>query len=292
VSCGAKHTLHNVMETIVQAGDEVIIPVPYWVSYAEQVKLADGKPIFCRTDEKAKIRADLIADRITDKTKALILCSPSNPTGMTCDASELKKIADLAVTQNFLVIADEIYEHLVYGSHKHASIASLGQEIYNKVVTVNGVSKTYSMTGWRIGYCGAPKNVAAGMAKLQSQTTSNPTSISQKAAIEAIAGPQGSVTMMRAEFDKRRKLMHKLLNEFSGISCELPEGAFYCWADISKTGLTSMQFSSKLLEEAHVAVVPGIAFGDDKFIRLSYACSAGQIEKGMERMGKWIKTVF
>ncbi|KHO50267.1 MAG: aspartate aminotransferase [archaeon GW2011_AR11] len=248
VSCGAKHTLHNIMETIVGPGDEVLIPV-----------------------------------------KALILSSPSNPTGMVCDADELKKIADLAATQDFYVIADEIYEHLIYGGNRHISIASLGDGIKNRAITVNGVSKSYSMTGWRIGYCGAPKDIAAGMAKLQSQTTSNPTSISQKAAIEALNGPQESVAMMRQEFDRRRMLMHRLLNGMEGVRCHLPEGAFYCWANISETGLSSMDFASRLLEEAHVAVVPGIAFGDDNFIRLSYACSTEQIEKGMERMKKWVQ---
>ncbi|HIH05224.1 TPA: pyridoxal phosphate-dependent aminotransferase [Candidatus Woesearchaeota archaeon] len=289
VSCGAKHTLHNIMETIVGPGDEVLIPVPYWVSYAEQVKLAGGTPVFCATDEKAKIRAGMIAEKVTDGTKALILSSPSNPTGMVCDADELKKIADLAATQDFYVIADEIYEHLIYGGNRHISIASLGDGIKNRAITVNGVSKSYSMTGWRIGYCGAPKDIAAGMAKLQSQTTSNPTSISQKAAIEALNGPQESVAMMRQEFDRRRMLMHRLLNGMEGVRCHLPEGAFYCWANISETGLSSMDFASRLLEEAHVAVVPGIAFGDDNFIRLSYACSTEQIEKGMERMKKWVQ---
>ncbi len=288
VSCGAKHTLHNIMETLIQKGDEVIIPVPYWVSYSEQVKFASGTPVFCSTDEKKKIRSDMIADAITDSTRALILSSPSNPTGMICDESELRKIASLAATQNFFVISDEIYEHLIYGGIKHLSMASFGKEAYDHAITVNGVSKAYSMTGWRIGYCGAPLEIAKAMAKLQSHTTSNPTSISQKAAIEALNGPQESVHRMREEFEKRRNYMVKRLNGIAGVRCEMPEGAFYCFPDISSLKMDSMKLASRLLEEAHVAVVPGIAFGDDKAIRLSYATSMPNIEKGMDRMEKWV----
>ncbi len=291
VSVGAKHSLHNIMETIVSPGDEVIIPVPYWVSYSEQVKFAEGVPAFCKTDSKKKITASLIADQITDKTKALILSSPSNPTGMMCDLTELKKIADLAVTSNFYVIADEIYEHLVYDGKKHVSIASFGKEIYNKTITVNGLSKAYSMTGWRAGYCGAPLDIAKGMAKLQSQTTANITSFVQKAAIEALNGPQESVEKMRQEFEKRRNYIHKRINSIQGMKCEMPEGAFYCFADISSLSLDSMTFASRLLDEAHVAVVPGIAFGDDNFVRFSYATSMPNIEKGMDRLEKWVKQI-
>jgi aspartate aminotransferase len=290
VSVGAKHTLHNIMETVVEPGDEVIIPVPYWVSYSEQVKFAEGIPAFCQTDFRKKIRADLVAERITGKTKALILSSPSNPTGMMCDAEDLKRIGELAAKHGFYIIADEIYEHLVYGDKKHTSIASLGKEVYDKTITVNGLSKAYSMTGWRVGFCGAPLDIAKGMAKLQSQTTANITSFVQKAAIEALNGPQDSVEKMRQEFEKRRNYIHKRINSIEGMKCELPEGAFYCFADISSLGLDSMAFASRLLEEAHVAVVPGIAFGDDNFVRFSYATSMPQIEKGMDRVEKWVKT--
>jgi aspartate aminotransferase len=291
VSVGAKHTLHNIMETIVSPGDEVIIPVPYWVSYSEQVKFAEGAPAFCKTDSRKKITASLIADQITDKTKALILSSPSNPTGMMCDHNELKKIADLAVASDFYVIADEIYEHLVYGGLKHKSIASFGKEIYNKTITVNGLSKAYSMTGWRVGFCGAPLDIAKGMAKLQSQTTANITSFVQKAAIEALNGPQDSVEKMRQEFEKRRNYIHKRINSIPGMKCEMPEGAFYCFADISSFGLDSMTFASRLLDEAHVATVPGVAFGDDNSLRFSYATSMPQIEKGMDRLESWVKQI-
>jgi len=190
-----------------------------------------------------------------------------------------------------MVISDEIYEHLIYGHTKHVSIASFGKEAYDHTITVNGVSKAYSMTGWRIGYCGAPLHLAKAMANLQSHTTSNPTSIAQRAAVEALNGPQESVRMMHAEFEKRRNYMYKRLSSIPGVSLVMPEGAFYCFPDISAIGLDSMTFASRLLQEAHVAVVPGIAFGDDKSIRLSYATSMQNIEKGMDRMEKWIKSL-
>lgn len=284
ISCGGKHTLHNIMQVLLNKGDKVILPTPYWVSYEEQIKLAEAKPIFVKTDKKFKITADKIAEKINKKTKLIILTSPSNPTGAVIDEEELVKIADLAIKNNIYVISDEVYEFFIYDGKKQFSIASLNDQIKALTITVNAVSKTYSMTGWRIGYCAGPKEIINAMDNLQSHTTSNPTSIAQKAALEALNGPQDSVKIMVDEFDKRRKYMTERLNQIKGISCSLPEGAFYCFPDISKTKLGSIDFSNRLLDEAKVAVVPGIAFGSDKHARLSYATSMDDIKKGMDRI--------
>ena len=292
VSCGGKHALYNIMLAMLNKDDEVIIPTPCWVSYAEQVKLADGKPVFCETGGY-KIKADLIADKISDKTKLAIINSPSNPTGMLCDKSELKKIADLAVSMNFYVISDDVYEKFVYDGKEFHSIAAFGEEIKKKTIIVNAVSKTYSMTGWRIGYSAANPEITKAMANIQSQTTSNPTSISQKAALEALNGPQESVGKMLNEFDKRRKYMVKRLNEIEGISCVMPEGAFYAFPDVSesfgKKVKDANDFTNKLLEKKFVAVVPGDDFIAKNNIRLSYATSMENIEKGLNRIEEFLK---
>ena len=290
VSNGGKHTLYNIMLAILDKGDEVIIPVPYWVSYEEQVKLAEGKAVFCNTDN-FKIKADLIAEKVTPKTKLLILNSPNNPSGAVCDKNELKKIADLAVEKNFYVVSDEVYEKLIYDGNEHVSIASLNNEIYKRTITVNAVSKTYSMTGWRIGYCAGPADLIKGMSNVQSHTTSNPCSIAQKAALEALNGPQEKAAEMIKAFDERREFMFKRLNEIKGIKCSKPEGAFYCFPDISGTGLKSMEFTEKLLEQEKVAVVPGKDFGNDNCVRLSYATSMENIKKGLDRIEKFCESL-
>ena len=290
VSNGGKHTLYNIMLAILDKGDEVIIPVPYWVSYEEQVKLAEGKAVFCNTDN-FKIKADLIAEKVTPKTKLLILNSPNNPSGAVCDNNELKKIADLAVEKNFYVVSDEVYEKLIYDGNEHVSIASLNNEIYKRTITVNAVSKTYSMTGWRIGYCAGPADLIKGMSNVQSHTTSNPCSIAQKAALEALNGPQEKAAEMIKAFDERREFMFKRLNEIKGIKCSKPEGAFYCFPDISGTGLKSMEFTEKLLEQEKVAVVPGKDFGNDNCVRLSYATSMENIKKGLDRIEKFCESL-
>ncbi len=290
VSCGGKHTLYNIMMALLDKGDEAILPVPYWVSYEEMIKLAEANPIFCRTDEKFKLAAKDVEEKITSKTKLLILNTPSNPTGAVAEPSEIRKIAELAVKHNFYVVSDEVYEAFVYGGRQHLSIASLNNEIKKLAITANAVSKTYAMTGWRIGYCGGPKEIIKAMENLQSHSTSNPSNIAQMAALEALSGPQESVKQMVDAFDERRKFMHKRLNEIKGIECAEPEGAFYAFPDISKTGMTSMEFSSKLLDEALVAVVPGIAFGSDRHVRLSYAASMHEIERGLERIDKWLES--
>ena len=289
ISCGGKHSLYSIAMAILDKGDEAILPVPYWVSYEEMVKLAEAKPIFCQTDEKFKLTANMVEEKITPKTKMLILNTPNNPSGSIIDPNEIKKIADLAIEHNFYVVSDEVYEHFIYGNKKHLSIASLNDEIKKLTITSNSVSKTYAMTGWRIGYSAGDKEIIKAMDNLQSHSTSNPSSIAQYAALEALTGPQDSVKQMVKAFDERRSFIHKRLNEITGISCVEPEGAFYAFADISETGMNSMEFASKLLDEALVAVVPGIAFGSDRHIRLSYATSIHEIEIGLDRIEKWIK---
>lgn len=288
ISCGGKHTLYNLAMSILNKGDEAILPVPYWVSYEEMIKLAEAKAVFCKTDSKFKLTAKDVKEKITDKTKMLILNSPNNPTGAVVEREEIKKIAELAVEHNFYVVSDECYEFFMYGNKKQLSIASLNDEIKNLTITANSVSKTYAMTGWRIGYCGANKELIKAMENLQGHSTGNPSNIAQMAALEALNGPQGSVKQMVKAFDERRRFMHKRLNEINGIECVEPEGAFYAFPDISGTGMKSMEFSSKLLDEALVAVVPGIAFGSDNHIRLSYAASMEEITKGMDRIDEWV----
>ena len=289
VSCGGKHSLYNITMAILDKGDEAILPLPYWVSYEEMIKLADANIVFCPTNEKFKLTAAAVEEKITKKTKALVLNTPSNPTGAIVDPSEIKKIAELALEHNFYVVSDEVYEHFIYGGNEHLSIASLNEEIKNLTITSNSVSKTYAMTGWRIGYSAGNKEIIKAMDNLQSHSTSNPTSIAQMAALEALNGPQESVRQMVKAFDERRRFIHKRLNEVEGISCVEPEGAFYAFPDISGTGMNSMEFASKLLDEALVAVVPGIAFGSGRHVRLSYAASIREIERGLDRIEDWVK---
>src|SRR3989338_8744143 len=289
IGCGGKHVLYNAMQAVLEKGDEAILPVPYWVSFEEMIKLAEAKPILCRTDENFKLTAEKVTEKITDKTKLLILNSPSNPSGAIAEPSEIRKIAELAVKHNIYVISDEVYEHFVYGNKEFLSIASLNDEIKKLTITCNSVSKTYAMTGWRIGYCGASREVINAMENLQGHSTSNPSNIAQMAALEALKGSQDSIKEMLKAFDERRKFIHKRLNEIEGVSCVEPEGAFYAFPDISGTGMDSMNFSSKLLVEALVAVVPGMAFGKEGHVRLSYATSMHEIERGMDRIVKWLK---
>lgn len=290
ISCGGKHSLYNAIMSILNKNDEAILPVPYWVSYGEMIKLAEAKIVFCGTGKNFKLTAKNVEEKLTKKTKLLILNSPCNPTGAVIEPDEIKKIAKLAVDNNFYVISDEVYEYFIYNGKRHLSIASLNDEIRNLAITINSASKAYAMTGWRIGYCGANKEIIRAMENLQSHTTSNPSSIAQMAALEALTGPQDSVSQMIKAFDERGKCMHKRLNEIKGISCVEPEGAFYAFPDISKTNISSIEFASKILNEALVAVVPGIAFGSDKNIRLSYAASMEDIGKGMDRIENWLKS--
>ncbi len=291
VSNGGKHALMNACYALLEEGDEVILPVPYWVTYEEQIRLCGGRAMFCPT-EQLQIRAKHIEEKITQKTKAVILNSPANPSGSVIESGELKKIARLAMDNDFVVISDEVYEHFIYGDEDHVSIASLGEDIKERTVMVNSLSKTYSMTGWRIGYTASGSELAALMGNLQSHQTSNPCSMAQWAAVEALNGPQESVREMKKAFDERRKYIVRRLKEMPNISCQMPAGAFYVFPDISRTGMNSGRFCERLLNEAGVAVVPGAAFGMDTHVRLSYACSMENIEKGMERMERFLKTLY
>jgi len=295
VSCGAKHSLYNIAQALFGPGDEVLIPSPYWVSYPEQVVLNDAIPVFVKTYETDSfiVKPEAIESHITKKTKALILNSPSNPTGLTYNKKTLERIAEIVLKHNLYVISDEIYEKLLYDGVLHFSIASLGNDIKNKTIVVNGLSKAYAMTGWRIGYAAGPKEIIKAMTNIQSQSTSNPTSIAQKAAIEAITGPQDFINIMFAEFDVRRKFLINELNSIHGISCLTPTGAFYAFPNTSRLyskSIDNRKISSSsdlalyLLEKANVALVHGEAFGDDNYIRLSYAIPIDEIKKGVERI--------
>lgn len=302
ISTGAKQCLANAFQAILNPNDEVLIGVPYWVSYPELVQLADGKPVFVETSESNafKLTVDALKKATTEKTKALILNSPNNPTGTAYTKEELLAIADFAKEKDIMIISDEIYEKLLYGSEGHISIASLSEDAYNRTIVINGVSKAYAMTGWRIGYVAASEEIAKLMSNIQSHTTSNPCSISQYASVEALNGEQGEVEAMIKEFKNRRDFMVDRINSIDNLSCVKPEGAFYVMVNISKVlgekfnGVTikdSLTFSQLLLEEEKVALVPGIAFGVDEFVRLSYATSVENIKEGLNRIEKFIKNI-
>ena len=293
ISCGAKHALYNIFQVLCGKGDEVIVISPYWVSYTEMVRLSGAVPRIVPAAEKKGFVVDpaLIAKNITPRTKALIVNSPSNPTGAVFNGKVLEKIAEIAVDRKIFVISDEIYEKLIYGSEGHVSLGSLGKDIYALTLTVNGVSKTYSMTGWRVGYVAGPRPVIEKISALQSHSTSNPASICQAAALEALSGNQDAVTKMRKEFSARRDYMVKRINALGNISCVTPEGAFYVFPNIAKTKIGSLELCERLLEEAHVACVPGIAFGSDAHVRLSFATGMENIEKGLDRIENWLKTI-
>ncbi len=295
VSNGAKHSLYNAFSVLLNPGDEVIIPSPYWVSYPEMVQVADGVPVFLHAGEEAgfKFTADQLKAAITPKSKVLLLNSPSNPTGMIYTKDELQAIADVCVAHNLYVISDEIYEDLIYDGKQHVSIASLGSEIKERTIVVNGFSKSSSMTGWRVGYTASSSEIAKIMGNVQSHLTSNPCSISQYAALEALKNPNGFSKRMAEEFAKRRNHMHSELNAIPGISAPMPDGAFYLLMNISSfIGKTiagveiksSMEFCEVLLTEAKVALVPGKPFGIDNYCRLSYCTSMDTINKGIQRI--------
>ncbi|MCG2711745.1 MAG: pyridoxal phosphate-dependent aminotransferase [Candidatus Omnitrophica bacterium] len=293
VSNGAKHSLYSILQTICDKGDEVIIPVPYWVSYPEMVKVAQGKAVFILGEEKNKfkITAKQFEKAIKKKTRALIINSPANPTGCVYTKEELKQIADIAANYGICVISDEIYEKLVYDKAEHVSIASLNEKMLSLTFTVNGLSKAYSMTGWRIGYLAGPKDAVLKISNLQDHSTSCPNSIAQAAAVTALTSSDECIDKMKKEFVKRRNYIVDRINAIKGLSVIKPEGAFYVFCNISKTGLNSLEFAQRLLDEAQVAVIPGIGFGDDHYIRLSFATSTEQIEKGLDRISKWVKLI-
>ena len=299
VSNGAKHSLINTFNAILNPGDEVIVPAPYWVSYTEMVKMADGVPVIIETREEDgfKFTAQQLKDAITPKTKALILNSPSNPTGMVYNEDELRAIAEVAVEKDIFVVSDEIYEKLIYDGKKHVSIASFNDEIKKRTIIINGVSKSYAMTGWRIGFTAAIPEITKVMANMQSHAASNPSSISQAAALEAYVGPQETVEEMRKVFEERRDYMVDRINSIDGVSCIMPERAFYVMMNIKelfgrefcgKVVNSSDEFCEVLLEKSLVALVPGSGFGAEGFVRWSYATSMENIVKGLDRLEEFL----
>jgi len=293
VSTGAKHSCYNAILATCQPGDEVIIPSPYWLSYPEMVRLAGADPIFVQAKEENgwKITRDEFENAMTPRTKMIIINSPNNPTGAVYTREEIEGIAAVAAEEEILILADEIYEKLVYDGLEHVSIASLGPEFYDLTITVNGFSKAYAMTGWRLGYLGAPDPIARAIDSIQSHVTSNPCSFAQKGALAALNGDQQSVADMRDEFDMRRQYIVDRFAKISSVSIVKPAGAFYVLANISKLGLTSQNFADRLLSKANVSVVPGIAFGDDRTVRFSYATSLDVIKKGMDRFEDFCRTL-
>ena len=299
-SVGAKHTLYNITQVLFDSGDEVIVPAPYWVSYPEQIRLTEATPVILDTKESQgfKITPDSLSKHINSNTKALILNYPSNPTGATYNEEELRAIVDVAMNAGLIIISDEIYEKIIYGGTKHIPVAALGEEIKKATILVNGVSKTYSMTGWRIGYAAGDKGVVGAMRKLQGQSTSNPTSISQWAAIAAFTGDHQIIEDRTKEFEQRKNYIVEKLNDIPEISCFDPQGAFYVFPNVSgcygkeydgKVIKDSLDFTEFILDEAKVAVVPGVAFGSDDHVRISYATSMDDIVKGIDRMTEAIK---
>jgi aspartate aminotransferase len=291
ISCGGKHSCFNVVFATCNPGDEVIIPAPYWLSYPEMVKMAGAKPVILPTSDATefKITPEELRAAITPHTKLFILNSPSNPTGSLYSRAELEALGRVCVEQGVLLMSDEIYEKLVYDGAAHHSPASFGPEFYNITITVNGLSKAYSMTGWRLGYLAAPEPVAKAIDAIQSHSTSNPTSFAQAGGLAALTGPQDHLKAWLAEYTKRRAYMFQRLNTIPGVSCVNAKGAFYLMPNVSKVGLKPMQFAAQLLDEEKVAVVPGEAFGTDQHIRLSYACSMANIEKGLDRIERFCR---
>jgi len=302
VSCGAKHSLYNIFQALLDEGDEVIIPAPYWVSYPDMVYLANAVPVIVHGAEQNgfKISASDLAAAITPRTKAFILNAPSNPTGAAYSREELKALAQVLLDKGIVVISDETYEKIVYDNFVSASIVTVEPRLQAQAIIVNGVSKTYAMTGWRIGYAAGPKNIIDAMSDIQSQSTSNPTSIAQKASLAALSGPQDFIGLMVREFDKRRQYMVERLNKIHGFSCLRPVGAFYTFPNVSgvygrsagsHTITDSNSFATYLLEAANVAIVAGEGFGADAHIRLSYATSFATIEKGLDRIQKAVEAL-
>ena len=298
VSTGGKQCLFNVFAAILNVGDEVLIPKPYWVSYPELVKLNDGIPVFVETNKEDdfKINFKNLEKSITNKTKAIVVNSPNNPTGSIYSKKELMEIADFAKKYDLYIISDEMYEKLTYGDKKHISIASLNEDAFNRTIVVNGLSKAYAMTGWRVGYAAGKKEIIKLMNNIQSHTTSNVNSIAQYASLEALTGQQEEMKIMQNEFDRRRKVMMKLLDDISDVSYIEPKGAFYILVNIEKilkkfkiSG--SSEFCEKLLDRENVVAIPGIAFGEDNYIRLSYATSMDSIETGLNRISNFIKNL-
>ncbi|MCD4781425.1 MAG: pyridoxal phosphate-dependent aminotransferase [Candidatus Omnitrophica bacterium] len=289
VSCGAKHSLFSIIQVLVDEGEEVIIPAPYWVSYPEMVKIAGGASKIVQTgpDTEFKLTADLLEKNISEKTKILILNSPSNPTGMLYTKEELAPLAEICVKNGIYIISDEIYEKLIYDTDTYTSIASLGKDIYDLTITVNGISKAYSMTGWRIGYCAGSEEIIGYIKKLQDHSTSCPSSISQHAALQALKEPESKVKEMRDIFKERRQIITSAIDNIPEISYIMPQGAFYLFADFSKLG-ESFAIAKEIIDQKYVAIIPGEGFGAPGFMRLSFATSAERIQEGINRISDWV----
>src|SRR5205809_2682870 len=293
VSSGAKHSCYNAILATCQPGDEVLIPSPYWVSYPDMVRLAGAEPVIVQTSERNgwKMRASDFENAMTPRTKMLILNTPGNPSGSVYTREELEGIVEVAAEEDIYILSDEIYEKLVYDDVKHVSVASLSKEAYDLTITVNGFSKAYAMTGWRLGYLAAPDAVTRAVDSIQSHTSSNPSSFSQYGALAALKGDQQPLADMREEFDMRRNYMFDRFSKISNVTAVRPQGAFYILVNISQLGLTSQNFADRLLSKANVAVVPGAAFGDDRTVRFSYATSLDVIKKGLDRFQDFCRTL-
>src|SRR6202142_161212 len=289
VSCGGKHSCFNVIFATCQEGDEVLIPAPYWLSYPEMVKLASAKPVILQTTDKTefKVTPAQLRAAITPNTRLFILNSPSNPTGSVYTPEETRALGDVCVEKGVLIMSDEIYEHLLYDGAIHKSVASFSPAHQEHTIIVHGFAKAWSMTGWRLGFLAAPEPIAKAIDAVQSHSTSNPTSFAQKGAVAALTGSQSHLKDWLAEYDKRRRYAHAKLNSIPGITCVNAKGAFYLFPNISKTGLKSAEFCAKLLEQEKVAAVPGIAFGADDYLRISYATSMENLKKGLDRIEKF-----
>jgi aspartate aminotransferase len=293
VSNGAKHSCYNAILATCEPGDEVIIPAPYWLSYPEMVRLAGAEPVFVQTTQENqwKMTPEQFEEAMTPRTKMVIINTPGNPTGSVYTREELKKLSEVAMEEDIIILSDEIYEKLTYDGAEHVSIASLSPEAYDLTITINGFSKAYAMTGWRIGYLGAPEPIAKAIDSIQSHSTSNPCSFAQKGGLAALKGDQQCVADMRAEFDIRRQYMCDRFSKMTNISAVKPLGAFYVLVNISRLSLTSQNFADRLLSKANVAVVPGVAFGDDRTVRFSYAASMDVIKKGLDRFEEFCRSL-
>lgn len=302
VTVGAKQAIFNSVMCVAEKGDEVILPIPCWVSYTEMVKIADATPVFVEVDKENNFDLDIeaIKKAISPRTRAILICTPNNPSGAVYSERKLRELAELAVKHDFWIIADEIYEKLIYDGEKHFSIASISKDVWNHTLTVNGMSKAYAMTGWRLGYVAGPEEAINGIVKLQSQVTSNADAIAQYASVEALNGQQETISYMAEKFDERRKYLVERLNSMPGVSCQLPKGAFYALPNIS--GLLGKSYKGKvlenaldvtafLLEAAYIAVVPGDAFYIPKHIRIAYSNSLENIKKAMDRMEEAINNL-
>jgi aspartate aminotransferase len=291
VSCGGKHSCYNVVLATCEEGDEVIIPAPYWLSYPEMAKLAGATPVIINTSDKTefKVTPEQLRAAITPRTRLFILTTPSNPTGSVYTPEEVKALGDICVEKGVLIMSDEIYEHLLYDGAVHKSVASFSQAHKDHTIIVHGFAKAWSMTGWRLGFLAAPEPIAKAIDAIQSHSTSNPTSFAQKGGVAALTGPQDHLPKWLAEYAKRRTYAWQKLNSIPGISCVNSKGAFYLFPNISQVGLKSADFCARLLEQEKVAAVPGIAFGADDYLRISYATSLANIEKGLDRLEKFVK---